>query len=134
MPRIGTGVPIVDVLIMTAAVLTALGVIWTKALRPIIHAAKRTEETLPVVLAIAREFEKNGGSSLKDTIDSLSASAQELYEYTHGFKHDFVNWRTVLIGKQDLLEEKVDELSGEVSTIKQDVAQVKSIVDRQEHP
>ena len=153
MPR--TGIPVVDGLIVAAAVLTALGIIWAKALRPIIHAAKRTEETLPVVLAIARDFEKNGGSSLKDSIDSLSESARDLHDYTHGFKHEFTERLVIISGKADLLEQKVDRLAERVAAntpelasvkedvglLKADVAQiqaelavVKIIVDRRSEP
>lgn len=143
-----TGVPALDYIVVAAMVLTALGVIWTKALRPIIHAAKQAEETFPVLLSIAHEFEANGGSSLKDTIDKMADSATELYDYTHGFKHDFVNRLTVISGQTDLVDEKVDhlaerigglggevsELKDDVSALKDDVAEVKAIVDRRSNP
>lgn len=131
----------VDVLIVAAAVLTALGVIWRKGLRPIIHAARRAEETLPVILSIAEQFKANGGSSLRDTLEQLGRDANELSQYAHGFRHEFVNKFTVLEGNQLLQAERLAALGAEVSEIKDDLAgvkndvgEVKTMVDRREEP
>lgn len=125
-----SGVPAVDILVATAAGITALGVIWRKALRPIIRAARRTEETLPVILSIAEEFKANGGSSLRDSIDTIAREGAALSEYAHGFKHDFANKLTVVAGHQELLTERVDALAEAVETVKGQVAEVKQMVDR----
>lgn len=129
-----TGVPAIDVVVAVAAVLTALGVIWRKGLRPIIHAAQRAEEALPILLSIAEEFRANGGSSLKDALTELARDAKTLSDYAHGFRHEFVNKFAVLEGNHLLLAEKVDGLSDEVAGVKTDVAEVKHIVDRREDP
>lgn len=54
-----------------AAVVTALGVIWKQLIFPAARVISRAESTLPVLEQIAREFSKNGGSTLKDQIDRI---------------------------------------------------------------
>lgn len=122
-----TGIPAVDIIVGIAAALTALGVIWRKGLRPIINAAHRTEEALPVILDIAREFRGNNGSTLRDVIDHIAQEGAELNAYAHGFKHDFVNKLMVIDGRLELVEEKVDVFIS-------DLAEVRKIVDRREEP
>lgn len=129
-----SGIPAVDVLVAVAAAITALGVIWKKGLRPIIRAAQRTEEALPVILSIAEEFKANGGSSLRDSIDTIAREGEALSAYAHGFKHDFANRLAVVAGHQELLTERVDALSVEVRAVKDDVAEVKTIVDSRKEP
>lgn len=136
-----SGVPAIDVIVAIAAGVTAIGVIWRKALRPIIHAAHRAEEALPVVLNIAQEFQANGGSSLRDTIENMAADNKEelavLSEYTHTSKHALENKLAVFAMKQDLLTENVaglgaglSEVKSELEAVKSEVAEVKEIVGR----
>jgi predicted glycoside hydrolase/deacetylase ChbG (UPF0249 family) len=136
-----TGIPAVDWLVVAAVAITAVGVIWRKLLRPVVHVFHQAEEVLPVILSIAKEFKANNGSSLRDTLEALAKDAKELSQYAHGFKHDFVNRLTVLDGRQELLADKVDTLGtevalvkGELGTVKDDVQEVRAIVDSRRHP
>ena len=65
----------VDILIVSAAVVTACGVIWRKFLRPLLHALNVASEALPVMLAIAAEFSPNHGSSLRDVVNRIESKA-----------------------------------------------------------
>lgn len=65
------------VIIASAAVITALGVIWSKFLRPAIFFVAKAEELAPVLADIAEDFKNNGGSSLKDKLDNQYALSQE---------------------------------------------------------
>ena len=57
-----------------AGLIIALGVIWKQFIFPAARVISRAEETLPVLQQIAREFSKNGGSTLKDQIDRIEAA------------------------------------------------------------
>lgn len=129
-----TGIPAVDYLVIAAVAITAIGVIWRTVLRPLVRVLKSAEETLPVVLDIAKEFKANHGSSLRDVLDRLSHDAKDLSEYAHGFKHDFVDRFTVVLGNQDLMAEHLDELTREMAIVKADIANVKAIIDSRKHP
>lgn len=124
-----TGNPAVDWLIYIAAGVTAIGVIWRKFLGPIVYAARKAEEALPVIMDIAQEFRSNGGSSLRDIIEDLRADASILSDYAHNTKHDTVNRLTVVAGHQDLLMEEVAEIKTDVAAMKEDLNAVKIIVD-----
>ena len=66
-----TGNKWADLVIAAAAVVGALGVLWKKVLKPIVHGFAAAEKVVPVLLTIAAEFAPNGGSSLKDSLDRI---------------------------------------------------------------
>lgn len=140
-----TGIPVVDVLVIVAVGLTAVGVIWRQFLRPIIRAAQKVNETLPTLMTIAEEFTPNGGSSLHDIISKMAADAEVLGTYAHSAKHETVNRLAVLQGDQVLQGERLDgfieetktrfeELGAEVTSVKSDVGHVMTIIDRRGEP
>lgn len=55
----------------TAAGLTALGVVWRKAIRPAARVIYLAGESFPVLLDIAKEFKPNQGLSLVDRIGTI---------------------------------------------------------------
>lgn len=69
-----------------AGVILALGVIWAKVLRPIVHAATVASDIIPplrkvaaispTILTIADEFTPNGGNSLADRIHRIDETQQ----------------------------------------------------------
>ncbi len=82
--------PLVIWITGAAAVVLALGVLWTKALRPGARLISQAERTVPVMQAlvdtfgrdtvvfsvlneIAAEFRTNSGSTLRDVVDRLEA-------------------------------------------------------------
>lgn len=152
-----SGAPAVDILVAVAAGLTALGVIWRKGLQPIwrkglqpiIRAAQKVNEALPVIVSIAEEFRPNGGGygggSLHDIITKMAADGEVLSEYAHAAKHETVNRLVALQGWQDIHGERLDrfveetktrfeELGAEVTTVKDDLAVVMTIIDRRDEP
>ncbi len=84
----------VKYLLTSATVLTAIGVIWTKFIRPIDKLITRTKEMLPVLeevteqfkdspesmkvlREIASQFKADSGSSLRDIINKLEKFAED---------------------------------------------------------
>jgi hypothetical protein len=74
----------VDGLIVAAAVITAITVIWRKFLQPLLRAIEtltETVEALPTLLEIAQQFQPNEGHTLRDSVDrieGLAAKANEM--------------------------------------------------------
>lgn len=58
-----------------AAVLTASGYLVKKIALPLARVASRTEQSLPVLQQIAKEFANNGGSTLKDKVNQACENA-----------------------------------------------------------
>lgn len=140
-----TGNPAVDILIKIAAgitalgiILTAIGVVWRRAFRPLFRVIATAEEVLPVVLTIAQEFKANDGSSLRDTIEQIATNGKDeleiLSKYTHKFRHDFLHQFTILAGHQEILTEEVEKLSRRVLRVEEEILDVKRMVDRRETP
>ncbi len=70
----------VEVLVIVAAALGALAVIWRKGLLPVVkffRAVDRIAEAMPVLIEIADEFKPNGGASLRDSFDRIEVSMVE---------------------------------------------------------
>lgn len=72
-------------LILVAAVLTAAITIWRKGILPLWRLASRLSadiqriaEATPVLVDIAEEFQPNGGSTLRDTVDRIEANGKRL--------------------------------------------------------
>jgi len=63
--------PIVTQLIVVAAAATAVITIWTKVIRPIYVGFRSLFELVPVITSIAKQFDNNGGNSLRDVIDKM---------------------------------------------------------------
>ncbi len=122
-----TGNSVVDAILIGAAVLGSLGVIWQKFIHPIMRAAGKVNDTLPVLVQIADEFRPNNGHSLHDVITQMRDDGRTLTAYAHDAKHQTVNRLIVVECKQALLAEQVDGL-------KQDVAGIMAILDRRSEP
>ena len=69
------GNPIVDGLIIAAAVVTSCGVLWRKVLKPLLRAADTIRDATPVLVSIAYEFEPNDGHSLRDVVNRIEKKA-----------------------------------------------------------
>lgn len=57
-----------DAILVGAAVVAALGVIWRGLVRPVIRFAKRIEKA---VVNVEQQLYPNGGRSLRDAVDRL---------------------------------------------------------------
>ena len=85
---------VVAVVVGVAAALTAVGVIWTKFLRPGARLVTTAERMVPVLTSFTKAFEEtpdaanvlhsivvefrnNGGSTLRDVVDELTKSVAE---------------------------------------------------------
>jgi hypothetical protein len=83
-----------QVILASAALVTALGVLWKKVLKPILRAIHLAEEMLPLLKTLTAEFKDtphafkildqiigefrtDSGSSLRDVVDRLESAAQE---------------------------------------------------------
>lgn len=61
--------PTTETLVLIAALVTAVGVIWQKGIRPLWQAGRRIHADIQRVHALLdRELTHNGGSSLKDQV------------------------------------------------------------------
>lgn len=72
-----TGITEVDVIIIIAAVLTAVGVIWRKAIRPVVKAAALFMATAPTLVEIAQEFKDDGNGSLRSVVNRIESKADK---------------------------------------------------------
>lgn len=61
-----------------AAIITALGVIWKQFIFPAARIISRAENMFPVLQQIAREFNKNGGSTLKDQLNRMEEQLDKI--------------------------------------------------------
>ena len=68
-----------SVIIATAAVVTAITVIW-RPVAKLFRYVFKIDQAMPVLLRIAYELENNGGGSLKDKIDELHTRQMEIIE------------------------------------------------------
>lgn len=64
--------PIVMQLVTLAAAVTAVATIWVKVIRPVVHGFREIMQIVPVITSIAKQFDNNGGNSLRDVIDKMS--------------------------------------------------------------
>ncbi len=115
-----------DVLILTAAVVTALGVLWRKVLQPMGRGAQTVER-------IYAEFRPNGGGSMRDSVDrtevevaSLRAELEtvrsklaELHDYAHQWKHDQSGLIAGLTVRDEAITRRLDDLKAN-DTVKMD--------------
>ena len=65
-----------ELIIVIAALLTAAGVVWRRAVIPLLRLTDDVREmvaTRPVLVEIANEFKPNAGNSLRDTVDRIDA-------------------------------------------------------------
>lgn len=67
----------VDVLVAVAAGLTAVTVIWRKAIAPVVRAAALVAETAPTLVAIGQEFRADGNGSLRSAVDRIEGKADK---------------------------------------------------------
>lgn len=115
-----TGSTVVDVLVAVAAALTALSVIWAKALHPMVKLATLFNDIAPVIIDIGVEFRGAEGKStlrgiLHDTnsrLTALSAWSEIIEkEVAELLEVKLANGRTLTI-----IEREVTELMHEVKT------------------
>jgi chemotaxis response regulator CheB len=102
-------------ILIGGALVTALGAIWVKAVVPIFNALKAIEKfypLLPVITNIAKEFQNNGGSSLKDSIENIDEKVDCLSEEFQDVKH---NVKKV----KDSLEEDITEIETSLKVLKE---------------
>lgn len=64
--------------ITAAAVVTAIGVLWQKAILPIYNFAKKMEQH---VAFVEEQMTPNGGSSLRDSINRIEKRVNAIEEY-----------------------------------------------------
>lgn len=89
-----------------SASMVAVGVIWTKGVRPLartirygVRAWDELSEVLPIVRAMATEFEPNDGTSLRDSIDTIARIVGENQRaledriLSHDTYHDGIEYR-----------------------------------------
>lgn len=67
-----------QILITVAAVLTAVGVIWSKGVMPVYRFAKTVEKH---VTFVETEMTSNGGSSLRDAITRIEQRVNVIEEH-----------------------------------------------------
>lgn len=58
----------IESVVMIAAAIAAIGVIWRQAIRPVLRAAREAGQSAAVLAEIAAQFRPNHGSSLVDRI------------------------------------------------------------------
>jgi hypothetical protein len=73
-----TGNRAVDWVITAAALITALYVVWRKVVVPAFRAVKIGSEVTPTLLTIAEEFQPNHGTSLRDQVDKIIFTQDEM--------------------------------------------------------
>lgn len=138
-----------QLVIGTAAVLTALGVIWQKGVKPMLIGANRAEEMyrmqvqfhetfkdapelLKVMREIAKQFRNNDGSSLRDVVDRIDKASATAFDAARVLEikaqvqkelddrdREQVRRIEVLL---DRLEHKVDRLESAAEIVAQDLA------------
>lgn len=86
-----------DRIVLFGAALAAIVYTWRNVVRPLLRIAAMMEASLPVILEIAKEFDNNGGTTLKDVIDHLNLNVDEqmsrldkLEMYVHQRFHDVI--------------------------------------------
>lgn len=72
--------PGVQLLLATAAVITAVGVIWRKAIKPVVRGV---QEVMVYVAAIHAEFQPNGGESTRDRLDRIEINQETTVHAVH---------------------------------------------------
>lgn len=72
-----TGIDWIDVVIVAAAVATALVTLWRVVVKPIIRATNQISEAVPVLMKIAKEFQPNHGTSLVDRLEDQHQSVMD---------------------------------------------------------
>lgn len=109
-----------QVVITAAAVVAAVTVLW-KAFLPVARAVGMAEGAYALLVSISKEFQRNGGSSLKDVINSIDRRLEsidhrvntqehrldEIESYVHNRFHDVLNKVTILemaTGVRELLD------------------------------
>jgi hypothetical protein len=115
--------PVFAVLGGLILIVTAWKVVW-----PFLKLIVTLDKSLPVLVTIADEFQTNGGKSLKDQLNRIEDSLKELngtvaanettleqlYEYSHGARHDLLGYITTTSGRVELAEMRIGRVEGEV--------------------
>jgi hypothetical protein len=66
----------VGVVVLIAAGLTALGIIWRQAIRPVVRGTHRIISALEVVEGQTRQLTHNGGSHLRDDVTEIRRTVE----------------------------------------------------------
>lgn len=139
----------VQLILGVAALLTAIGVIWTKGLKPLLIGANRAEEMyrmqerfhttfkdapelLTVMREIAKQFRNNDGSSLRDVVDRIDKASTTAFDAAHVLEiqaeverkldeRDRQQVRRIEV-LLDRLERKVDRLEHAAEVVASDLA------------
>lgn len=139
-----TGTPWVDVVLVSAALLGALGVIWKKGIKPVSRwvrsswrNVKHAIEIGSNLVEIAHEFQPNGGGSLRDAIDRVETQGQEVKTALdeHLFHSATRDAEVASIAADQAAHAAVDaesfaEVKGAVSTVQGAVDTLTDIVTR----
>jgi hypothetical protein len=134
--------PWVDGIVTGAAILTALGVIWRQAFRPVWRGLRRIEEAVPILLAITEQFEPNGGNSLRDTVDRIEARLVDgkaqmdsqgkkldaLHKYSHDARHERISQIEGLRKFDEAINRKVDTLAAKLEPVPDQVTDIQEKV------
>jgi len=115
----------VTVILITSAVVTALGVLWTKALKPGARVISQAEEAVPllrrlielfgndptlfdVIHDFAGQFRTNNGSSMRDVVDRLEKLALGAESRASKLEHDLETATTQAKATADVLKVNVE--------------------------
>jgi len=100
--------------VLSAAVVTSVGIIYTKALRPFVRATMEFVRKINTLDDIAQEFKPNHGSSLRDRIDvtaitsqQAATSSQQAVDEVQKLREDATGFRDTLSDHADVLAEVV---------------------------
>lgn len=83
-----TDFTILELILASSAILTALGIIWAKGVKPVIFGIRELLAKVKAIELVAQELVPNGGSSLRDAIDRIESSVVFLNERQKALMQD----------------------------------------------
>jgi hypothetical protein len=92
-------------LVAVAAALAALGVIWTKGLRPLVHFFQRIADG---VIYVQSQMINNGGSTIKDKVDGTARVVDQIVE-----RLDSIDTRVELLEEVRRKQSEVERIVAE---------------------
>ncbi len=115
----------VTIILLTSAVITALGVLWAKALKPAALTISAASEMVPlarrlvelfgsdptlfdVIHDFAAQFRNNNGSSMRDVVDRLEKLALGAEARASKLEHDLVTASATAKATADVLKVNVE--------------------------
>lgn len=95
-----------EIAITVGAVVTAVSIVWHKALGPLVRAAIAIQdfvtEEAPILKEIARDFDGNGHSTLSKRLDRIEAGVEDTRREVGGVRHEVNNVRQVVMNTVEL--------------------------------